>query len=173
MKFNFKVKVLFLLFSFQIFPQTLYTKYIKKDQVLEVSIDKNFTWIFSFPFDMQYKTYKEGNFINFEGKNLGLEKIFIKTSAIKNQKNIDPLAFKNVFFQCKYPFMDLNIESIDLKNSLLSFFHICSDNFYYQLKSFIFYDNVIHVLYIIWVKELAEEEYERIRKFINSIQYKF
>lgn len=171
MKFIFKL--LFYLFLFhQILAQTIYNRYIKQDEILRVVVDTYFTWVFSLPYDFQYKIYKEGSYLNFEGKNIGEEKILIKTSAIKNQRKIDIEKFKKEFFRCKSPFSPLENEDIPIGNSFLSFYHFCSNNLYYQLKSFIIYDNNIHLLYIIWTKNLSEDDQNRIRNFINNIQYK-
>lgn len=172
MKFSFKFILLYIFLFFHIFPQSLYTKYIKKDEALKILVDKDFMWVFLMPFDFQYNIYKEGNYVNFEGKNLGEEKIFIKTSAIKNQKKMDLDKFKKEFFYCKYPFHHIENKNFDLENSILSSFQLCSDNIYYQLKTFIVYNNIIHLLYIIWVQNLPEEDQKRIRVFINNIQYK-
>lgn len=64
-------------------------------------VDKRIFWQFHFPYDFQYRILKEGNHWSFEGINIGIPKIFIKTSNLENKKNLSPLEFQKEYFHCK------------------------------------------------------------------------
>jgi hypothetical protein len=172
MNLNPKYKlILFLIWIFPLFGQNIYQKTIKKNEVLTIPVDERFYWIFEFPYDFQYKIFKESNYGNFEGKNLGIEKLFIRTSVIENRKKVSLQEWQKNFFICKYPLMDLIPNSLEIQNQLLTNYKFCIKENLYQFKTYIFYDNKFYILYIFFQSE-NKEELKNLIDFINKIQYK-
>ncbi len=170
MKFFFKNIILYLIFiqfyAVKINSQPIYNKKIKKQEFLKINVDKNFSWNIKFPYDFQYKIYKEGNFWNFEGKNLGEEKLFVKLSAIENRKQITLLEFNKEFLNCKLPF-DNNQKLINIHNPVFKNFSICTDNKFYEYKSYLFFNNNFYIIYIVFTKDILQE----IEDFIHNIEF--
>ncbi|GIX41694.1 MAG: hypothetical protein KatS3mg129_1427 [Leptospiraceae bacterium] len=160
--------IIYFLFCFFLFPQNIYNKTIKKNELLRMQIDNYFQWIIQLPFDFQYKIFKEGIFWNYEGKNLGIEKFFLRTSAIENRKEISLNDWKKEFYLCKHPYKKIQINTI--QNPALNTYILCKKDDFFIYKSSIFYNNTFYVIYIIWINN--EEWNNNIINFINQIQYK-
>ncbi len=168
MNYLYKI-VLLIIFNYSLYSQNIYNRSIRKEEALIVKVDNHFNWIFKFPFDFHYKLFREGNFINFEGKNIGIEKIFIRTSAIENRKQITVKRWNDSFLSCNFPYKEVFINEIQYT---LGSYRICSTGEMEQFKTYIFYNNIFYVLFLVWIKKnLSEEELKEIFRFIQNIQY--
>jgi hypothetical protein len=169
MSYLYKI-ILLIFFTSSLYSQNIYNKSIRKEEPLILSVDNHISWVFKIPFDFQYKLYREGNFINFEGKNIGIEKIFVKASAIENRKQISVKDWEDSFLSCNIPYKEVFINDIEYA---LSPYRICSSGEMEQFKTYLFYNNTFYVLFIVWIKKnLNEEELKEIFRFIQNIQYK-
>jgi len=168
MNYIYKI-IIFIIFNYSLYSQNIYNKSIRKEELLNISVDDHISWIFKFPFDFHYRLYREGNFINFEGKNIGIEKIFIRTSAIENRKQISVKRWEDSFLSCNFPYKEVFIKEIQYT---LGPYRICSTGEIEQFKTYIFSQNTFYVLFLVWIKKnLSEKELKEIFRFIENIQY--
>ncbi len=163
MKFTFSFFLGELVFLNLLIAIPVYTFTHKKEMKF---IDQRIPWQFYFPFDFQYRIFKEGNDWNFEGINIGLPKIFIRTSTIQNKKQLSPVEFQKEYLKCK----EKN-DSFTLKNhKYFSTYLFCRKGDFLEFKSYIYLNQIYDIIYITFYEKTINENF--IHEFLNSIEYK-
>lgn len=124
-------------------------------------------WEFIFPFDFQYRIFKEGNHWNLEGMNIGVPKFFIRTSIIENKKNISLLEFEKKFFRCEH----IKSSILNIKNQFLKKnYRICNKKSFVEFKIYQYSNKIFYILYIAIFDINSDQQLWE--SFINSIQWK-
>lgn len=128
-------------------------------------VDKRIPWQFAFPYDFQYRIFKEGNQWNLEGMNLGFPKIFVRSTVLENRKNISLQEFEKAFFNCKTLDITLNLEN----HPYLRNYKICQRDEFIELRSYLYFNHQYFLFYLVFFQVNFEEE--TIKNFLSSIEF--
>lgn len=162
MKLLFKLFLYFFIIK-KVYAIPFYPFSIKKEEKFKHS---GISWEFIFPYDFQYRIFKEGNHWNLEGINIGVPKFFIRTTIIENKKNISLLEFEKKFFKCEHIERSiLKIENQFIKNN----YQICNKNSFVELKIYLYSNKIFYILYLV-IYDINSEK-KLWEDFINSIEW--
>ncbi|MCS7205584.1 MAG: hypothetical protein NZ853_07795 [Leptospiraceae bacterium] len=145
-----------------LYPQNLYIKTAKAHETFFFPITTDTYWVWEFPYDMQYRVEVFQNLRGFEGKNLGIEKFWIKSVVLQNRKGISQEDWDNFFLKCRNKaFGELVFHQ----------YEVCEKNQNFLLRGYVVDGNQYHIMYMLWKKDLTQEEQEKIKVFLYQIRF--